>query len=520
VKTAPTLLRISLWLEGILLILRTPQVIATVTQNAEAIHPGLAAFWRDLGARLDDVMPVLGMCCFVTVWGMMSGKKWADRASLILSLLHLMLFPFFLPFGILGIYVWKQSRTNKLSLESMNARWQEPVPTALLPGAMRLLVALSIIAMTVTLFRLVRHSQVVGDDSLVPAFALPVLLAAIYGALVLLHDLGFWFGGHVSGFDFDVVPFGFLQFEQTDTGWQARKRDTSIWRYLRVGSQVTRTDRIDSRLFVHLLGGPMCELVFGLIAFAAAVSLPSPTASEVAGLFALVAFGRFLMNVALMRTSEEDFTDGARLLQLWNREPEGERWCALHLIAQSQGSPVAPRDWQEAWVLRVSADPESPIYAAGCFYAYAHYLDKQNLEKAAEYLDRLKSIPDWRAQERIAVEVSFFEAFTDQRSSNDAIEHPKLDPALNAPSGMRMLAMSLCHDGYTGEAAQKVKETRKALREHRQGGGWDIFEKSLLDQIEVRIQESRNAKEHSDELPAIDDVPASQFAELLRRTAM
>ena len=53
----------------------------------------LQGFWLELAKNLESGMPVLGMCCLITVWGMMSGKRWAERSALFLSVIHLLLFP-------------------------------------------------------------------------------------------------------------------------------------------------------------------------------------------------------------------------------------------------------------------------------------------------------------------------------------------------------------------------------------------------------------------------------------------
>ncbi len=510
VKKATAFLRIILGIEGVVLILRTPQIIAALTRDAGAGGAALGEFWANLASRMDTGMPILGMCALMTAWGLLSGKKWADRAGFMMSVIHLILFPFFTPVGLLGLAVWKRTK----AVDGLNIRWQDPVPTAVLPGAFRLLASVAVCTMTATLYLLIGHSQA-HEEELLPAWSLPLLLAAAFGILSVVHDLGHIFAGRISGFTFDSIHVGFLELDRTETGgWQRRKRDDSVWKYLRVGARATRLDRLDSRLVVLQLGGPLSEFVIGLVGFAAMVAAANLYAKELLGIFSLMASCRFVMEMALLRTSSEDYTDGARLVQLWNRDPEGERWCALHSIAQSRSEPVAPKDWPEAWVVRLSADPESPVYAAGCFYAYAHYLDRHDLERAEEFVNRLRSIKGWNNQERVAIEVAFFEAFTNQRTAAMVNYGGVFE---QSPASMRMEAMALVSDGYTGEATEKIVQSRNSLG----AGGWAIFENRLLGEIERRIIESRAGVNASAKpASALADLPVESFADLIRRTAM
>ncbi len=511
-EAAALALRTILGIEGILLILRSHQVIATLIQRAEGYGDPVLQYWTDLGPRLIDGAPVFGMCALVTSWGLLSRRRWADRASLIVCLFHIVLFPFFTPAGILGLAVWR--RRNRI-VDGMSARWHQPLPSSTLPGSFRMLASFAICFGAGTLYALIVRGAS-GNPDLIPAWTIPLLLGASYGVLSVWHDLGHLLAGRVSGFDFDRIALGGLELcRKEEGGWKLRRRDRSIWRYLHIGARTTRLDRLDSRLVFMQLGGPLFEFAAGLVAFAVSLAHPSPQWREVCGILAVVAFSRYVMEMALEFTRDNDYTDGARLVQLWGRQPEGERWCALHSIAQSQSEPVSPKDWHESWVIRVSADPESPVYPAGCFYAYAHYLDCNNLEKAEEFIERLRSIKGWHNQDRVAAEVAFFEAFTDQRSPAAELRHGTFEPS---PSVMRMQAMALVSDGHAGEAKERIQQSRKALGR----GGWAIFETRLLGEIERRIEKSREEAANGNaggenQAPA---VAPEDFAQLIRRTAM
>ncbi len=468
--------------------------------------------WSGLADNLESGLPVLGMCCLMTVWGMMSGKRWAERAALFLSLIHVALFPFFTLIGIWGLLARKRM-TAAEKLWAGDVRWQEPVPTAMLPAAFRMLSAIAIAGLGLSIYLLIRLSQT-NADLLLPVVSLPGCIGVLYALLALVHDIGHWGAGYVSGFAFDAIPLGVFQRIRTDRGWKLRREEYSVWRHLWVGSRPQILDRLESRLFVHQLGGPLMELVVGLIAFASLVALRVEYLTELLGLAGLLAFGRFLMEMALLRTSDEEYTDGARLLQLWNRDAEGERWSALHSIARSQGTIVRPKDWPEAWVLRVSADPESPVYAAGCFYAYAHYLDAGEIEKAGEFIERLQSVKGWKTQERISVETIFYQALADRRSAA-RVDYGRAGYERSV-SGMRMEAMALYADGFYNESERKIAEARKVLQS-RKDNGWTIFENALLDVIEKKLTEARNKRNQNLE---VEEAPAGQFADMLRRTSM
>lgn len=498
VKSATVLLRIVLGLEGVILILRTPQIIAALNSAVAGFGGGIfEGYWASLTPNLHYGMPLLGMCCLITVWGMLSGKKWAQRAGMVVSGVHTILFPFFTPLGLLGFSTLHRDRVA-LKLEQIQSRWQEPVPTELLPSAFRLLVALAIAIMAGTLYFLVNASQQTSQTQFLEIWTIPVALAIVNILLVMVHDAGSNAAGIISGFRIEILRMGFLQLERSEAGkWAWKKRDRSVWQHLRAGVRtsslepISDDDRIDSRLFIYQCGGPFGEFALGLVFLAGMIAAPNPAWTEMLGLACLLAFGRFVLELALMRNSDEEYTDGARLVQLWNRDPEGERWCVLHSIAQSQGrQPIAPGQWPESWVLRISADPESPVYPAGCFYAYAHYLDRGNIDKAKEYLDRLRHIKGWTQQERVVVEVTFFEAFTGTR--NAAIVEGAQVTNRTTAAAKRMEAMLLISEGFMNDAMVKIDEARQLFgHRRRRGGGWERFEQNLLKQMEDRITETR-----------------------------
>ncbi|BDC49391.1 hypothetical protein F183_A17070 [Bryobacterales bacterium F-183] len=545
-KSATVLLRIVLGLEGVILILRTPQIIAALNSAVDQLGIQLfRSYWSSLAPNLHYGMPLLGMCCLITVWGMLSGKRWAQRAGIVVSAVHTILFPFFTPLGLLGLYTLHRDRLT-LTLEKIQTRWQEPVPTELLPSAFRLLVGLAIAIMAGSLYFLVNASQKTSQSEFLEIWTIPVALALVNVILVMVHDAGSNAAGIISGFRIEILRMGFLQLERSEAGkWAWKKRDRTVWQHLRAGvrtsslTPISDDDRIDSRLFIYQCGGPFAEFALGLVFLAGMIASPKPAWTEMLGLACLLAFGRFVLELALMRNSDEEYTDGARLVQLWNRDPEGERWCVLHSIAQSQGrQPIAPGQWPESWVLRISADPESPVYPAGCFYAYAHYLDRGNLDKAKEYLDRLRHIKGWTQQERVVVEITFFEAFTGTR--NAAIVEGAQVLNRTTAAAKRMEAMLLISEGFMNDAVLKIEEARKLFgHRRRRGGGWERFEQNLLQQMEDRITAERQGRSAGGNSlfrlgqqlslpPAEADAPATaateekpvEFAEIIRRTSM
>src|SRR5258708_629815 len=90
-------------LEGVLFILRATQISAWFGSLAASRPLGLDlhAFWLAFGPSLRNTLLMLGMSGLITAWGLSQKKRWAWKAGVMVSALHLTVFPFLAPIGVL-----------------------------------------------------------------------------------------------------------------------------------------------------------------------------------------------------------------------------------------------------------------------------------------------------------------------------------------------------------------------------------------------------------------------------------
>ena len=126
-----------------------------------------------------------------------------------------------------------------------------------------------------------------------------------------------------------------------------------------------------------------------------------------------LAFGDFLFNL-LPLASEAQYSDGARLWQMYRRGPWCDFHCANYYMGLSQTTPLRPREWPTPMVERAAEFAAQLPQPAGSFaMAYAHFLDRGDWQRAVDWLERahLASEHGSKFSHALAVDRAFIEAF-------------------------------------------------------------------------------------------------------------
>jgi hypothetical protein len=240
-----------------------------------------------------------------------------------------------------------------------------------------------------------------------------ILFCAEYGS-ILAHELGHLVAGDIVRFrliGFRVGPFDLMQ---AHGRW--RLRMTSSKMFGGHTAMVPKTPRnIRERAMILTFGGPLASALLGAVGAVSLMLIPGPAwpaaLGRIVALATGFALGDFLLNL-IPFVSEAQYSDGARLWQMYRRGPWCDYLCAHHYMGLSRSSPLRPRDWPTALVERAAEFARQlPEPAASYTKAYVHFLDRGECERAIAWLD--KALQAARPGSKIAHSLTIDRAFLD-----------------------------------------------------------------------------------------------------------
>ena len=181
---------------------------------------------------------------------------------------------------------------------------------------------------------------------------------------------------------------------------------------------VPRTPRhLRIRSMVLTLGGPLASALLGAIGALCLMLIPGPEWSAGIGrtvaLATGFAFGDFLFNL-MPFASGAQYSDGARLWQMYRQGPWSDFHCANHLMGLSLASPFRPRQWPRDMVLGAAEFAAKLPQPAGSFaWAYVHFLDCGDWVKALTWLEKAREAtrPGTKLANALTIDRAFIEAF-------------------------------------------------------------------------------------------------------------
>jgi hypothetical protein len=241
------------------------------------------------------------------------------------------------------------------------------------------------------------------------------LVSAVYGS-ILFHELGHLVLGDIVGFRLIGFGVGPLSWVRLGGRWRAQMRyDKLLGGHTSMVPSTPRNLRI--RAMVLTLGGPLASVLLGTIGTLFLLLIPGPqwpaTAGRIVALATGLAFGDFIFNL-LPLASEAQYSDGARLWQMYRRGPWCDFHCANHYMGLSQTTSLRPRDWPTAMVERAAEFAAQLPQPSGSFaMAYAHFLDRGDWQRALNWLERahLMAQPGSRLSHALSIDRAFLEAF-------------------------------------------------------------------------------------------------------------
>jgi hypothetical protein len=214
---------------------------------------------------------------------------------------------------------------------------------------------------------------------------LPLLIVAAC-VDVALHEAGHAIAAVGNGFrirGFGVWP---VALNCTNSGWRIRWMGKTLCMGFVAAEPVNAAD-LRKRMIAFVAGGPIASVITALVAgalYAGAqhyVQLSNWIRVELA-LISYLAATSFLLGLIPYR-SRLLASDAARLKMLWRDKPEGNRFCALMLLAKASCSGVRPRDFNPELIASLDLPEDgSSDWATAQLFLGNYLMDTGKIEEA------------------------------------------------------------------------------------------------------------------------------------------
>ncbi len=495
-KRISTLVPALFCLEGVLFALRAAQLIEWFGHLAKGSILGLdlQSLWQAYAVNLNSALPVMGFGGVIIAWGLTQRKRWAYRGGLALATLHLAVFPFLFPIGVLMLGLLAKGK-SVLFVKHPLARvtWEQKSGERKVPQAYSTIVGLVIAAIGFGAFTLVQYSQTAGFPKL-PLLAVPGAIIAAAFLTSVVHELGHAAGSSIAGFQLANLTIGPFWLSRNLSGWHWKFVPNLGWTGALASARPLTDRNLHSNVFLFLAAGPIATLLLGstsLVLFLSARFAPWALLADGFGILSVVALIDFLSEMSLVRRGHI-FTDGARLMQLWNGGMERRRLVATYALGLCETTARRPSDWLPEWLEEPTSDSESPLYFAGCYYSYIYEIDRKNWEKAGNWLTELLGSnvenPSPARRWKAAIEGAYFEALfrDDAVRARHWLSAPKDGLSVEPVSEWRAEAAVHLAEGDLEGCAERILKIRTRLAEVPETG-WKAFELALVDHLDRKL---------------------------------
>jgi hypothetical protein len=416
---------------------------------------------------------------------------------MVLAMLHMAVFPFLLPVGAILMMLLFRSKEDLLQTDPL-ARVQWGVAAGAerqkLPAAYSAVVTLVVSALAAATYTLVQYSQMAHFPKL-PLLAIPFTIVAAFIITSIAHELGHVAAARISGFQMANLTIGPFWLSRNLSGWHWKFIPNLGWTGALASARPLADRNLNTNVFLFLAGGPTATLLLGtssLIFFLSAKYAPWAPWADCFGILGMVSLVDFLSEMSLVRKGHV-FTDGARLMQLWTGGLERRRLIATYALGLCETTARRPSEWRPEWLDEPTSDPSSPLYFAGCYYAYVYELDRQNWEKAGTWLNELLGSdvenPSPARRWKAAVEGAYFEAaFRDDAvRARHWLSAPRDGLAVEPVSEWRAEAAVHLAEGDLEGCSERILKIRSRLAEVPETG-WKAFEMTLVERLEQKLR--------------------------------
>jgi hypothetical protein len=210
---------------------------------------------------------------------------------------------------------------------------------------------------------------------------------------VAAHEAGHLAGGALAGFKPLIIAVWPMKLQREASSWRVTwLRGSKLAGF--VSMEPRGENDLAKRIFLMVAAGPFASALTGLGAAGLALAgHPGWSAWILQELF-LTAFWSLLMAVIgfLPIPSQYSVTDGTRLVMLFRRGQEANRFCVLALLTKSLLSASRPREWRRDLVDRLPGPLDgSPDAILAQTIRYNFLLDSGRIDEADKVLEWLVS---------------------------------------------------------------------------------------------------------------------------------
>jgi hypothetical protein len=204
-----------------------------------------------------------------------------------------------------------------------------------------------------------------------------------------LHEAGHIWGGLSAGFRFYMYLAGPLRIERD--GDRLRfgfNRIAALWGGAACCVPQAFDKDLRRKMMRFTLGGPLFSVLGAAVLWPAfALRDSHADASSVLTMFG--AISALLAMVTLVPNRVGGYvSDGARLLMLWRKRPDGERWTALSAVA-GLSLVERPKDWPAPMMEMLGVGKDSaPDAVYVCLLRHMWHADRREFAEAGMWLER------------------------------------------------------------------------------------------------------------------------------------
>lgn len=246
-------------------------------------------------------------------------------------------------------------------------------------------------------------------------------------------------------------------------------------------------DHLRRRLACIYAGGPLAGLVFALLLEFCRDWSHSGVLVQMR-VHTLAAFNVLASLASLLPDTghRASFSDGARLVMLLKNDSRAARLFAILRIQRALKNGVHPRDWDSAWVERVTADNDQSRDAlTGLWLAYLWASERQDITSATRYLEDALAVPEAcpRAlRDRLYLEAAVFQAWFRDNPANAHSWAALIHSGRMAAFEQKRLTIAiLWAEGKLFDAFEKLEDFFLTLRELPESPARNLAEKSGLE---------------------------------------
>jgi Peptidase family M50 len=432
---------------------------------------------------------ILELLCFIGVmaafaalaaWRMGRTDPFGRWSLLAVSILNLPLFPLGTMVALAGFFYFVRNPDGDPALD----RKHQPIAgdgTTKWSGAVFMIVQIvwgGLVLGSIHRWTIARRMPQVHSEAL---FWI-TLACAVYGS-ISFHELGHFVFGDLVGFRLMGFGVGPVSWVRQGDRWPIQMRyDKLLGGHT---AMVPTTPRnIWGRSIILTLGGPLASLALGAMGTICLLLIPGPAwpaaIGQVVALAAAFAFGDFLFNLLPMATQAQ-YSDGARLWQMYRRGPWCDFHCANYYMGLSQATPLRPREWPTEMVVRAADFAAQLPEPAGSFaMAYLHFLDCGDVTRAVSWLDRAREVArSGRLAHALTVDRAFIEAFHHRRGGEAQRLFDQTPPREDSTDYWRALAAVQAAQGDLVKASATWNKAWELARDRPINGIYDMDREQL-----------------------------------------